>query len=171
MSEDPALAALARVRATSQRAARSRRAPTPPTLSSSAPDDRDPQLLGDMLSRWVTGNAFGPALAVAGVAQRWQAIVGEQVARHVEVGEYLPSERGGELVIRADSQEWAVQVRYLTDQIARRIDEEIGPGVVTSLTVQGPGRRTAGGWRIRTGRRSPRQAPPAAPPPDTLPLD
>lgn len=171
MTDDPALAALARVRATSQRAQRSRRSPTPPTLSSAGPDDRDPQLLGDMLSRWVSSNAFGPALAVAGVAQRWQTIVGEQVARHVEVGEYLPSDRGGELVIRADSQEWAVQVRYLTDQIARRIDEEIGPGVVTRLTVQGPGRRSSGGWRIRTGRRSPRLDPPSPPPPEPLALE
>lgn len=170
MTEDPALAALARVRAASQKAGRSRRAVTPPTLSSAGPDDRDPQSVGDMLSRWVSVNDFGPALAVAGVAQRWQEIVGEQVARHVEVGEYRPSDGGGELVILADSQEWAVQVRYLTGQIARRIDEEVGPGVVTRLTVQGPGRRSSGGWRVRTGRRSPRQAPPP-PPPETLGLE
>ena len=155
---------------TSQQATRSRRTATPPTLSSAGPDDRDPQLVGDMLSRWVSGNDFGPALAVAGVAQRWQEIVGEQVARHVEVGEYRPVDGGGELVILADSQEWAVQVRYLTEQITRRIDEEIGPGVVTRLTVQGPGRRSSGGWRVRTGRRSPRQAPPP-PPPETLGLE
>ncbi len=170
MTEDPALAALGRVRAAAQQAGRRRRPVTPPTMSSAGPDERDPQLLGGMLSQWIDGNDFATALAVAGVAQRWQQIVGEQVARHVSVGAFTPLERGGELVIEADSQEWEMQVRYLTDRISRRIDDEIGPGIVTRLVVRGPGRRVSGGWTVRTGRRSPR-LPPPVPPEDTLPLE
>ena len=104
---------------------------------------------------------------------RWQQIVGAHIAAHVSVGTFTPLDRGGELVVQADTQEWAVQLRYLVPQIQRRIDEEIGPGVVTRLEVRGPGRRgNNGGWRVRTGRRSPRLPAPLPPPePDTLGLE
>lgn len=168
MSTDPALAALARVRAAAK-GRRQQRQVKPPTLSSAGPDDRDPQLLGGMLTRWVRGNGYSQELAVAGVAERWPDIVGPQIAQHAQVTGYEASDGGGELVVQADSQEWALQLRYLTSQLQQRIDDQIGAGVVTRITVKGPNRTTPGGWRVRTGRRSPRQpAPqPAAPPAGT----
>lgn len=157
MSTDPALAALARVRmATSNRAKERYRPVVSPTLSSAVPDDRDPQLLGRCVDTWVRGNGYGHEIAVAGLADRWQAIVGPQVADHVSVQGFTPGPRGGELIIVADAAEWAVQLKYLVPKIQQRIDEELGAGVVTNVIVRGPGRTTTGGWRVRTGRRSPR---------------
>ncbi|MEI2642214.1 MAG: DciA family protein [Candidatus Nanopelagicales bacterium] len=91
MSTDPALAALARVRmATSNRAKERYRPVVSPTLSSAVPDDRDPQLLGRCVDTWVRGNGYGHEIAVAGLADRWQAIVGPQVADHVSVQGFNP---------------------------------------------------------------------------------
>ena len=169
MTQDPALAALARVRsaAKAERTTRRRRV-VPTTMTGSGPDARDPQALASCVTGWVRGNGYGAELAVAGVAAQWEQIVGSQVAAHVTVGEFTPSDRGGELVVQADSQEWALQLQYLIGQIQRRVDEEIGVGVVTRIVVRGPGKRAGGGWKVRTGRRSPRLAPPAPPAEDTL---
>lgn len=174
VTQDPALAALARVRAAAKGSRDGRRRPVvPTTMTSAGPDDRDPQSVGSCVTRWVRGNGYNAELAVAGVAAQWNQIVGDHVAEHVTVGEYTPLDTGGELVVLADSQEWALQMRYLISQIQRRIDEEIGAGVVTRICVKGPGPARTGGWRVRTGRRSPRQPqvqpPPAAP--DTLGLE
>lgn len=157
MTTDPALAALARVRAAAAGGSRERYRPVvPPTLSSATPDDRDPQLLGRCVDSWVRGHGYAHEIAVAGLADRWQAIVGPQVAGHVSVQGFTPGPQGGELVIVADAAEWAVQLKYLVPQIQRRIDEEVGPGVVARVIVRGPNRTTSGAWRVRTGRRSPR---------------
>lgn len=128
-----------------------------PTLSSAHPDDRDPQLLGRLLNGWVRSNGYGADLAVAGLVARWPQIVGEQIARHVQVLSYAVEPDGGRLVLQADSAEWALQLRYLSDGLRRRIDAELGAGMVRAIDVRGPGRsRPAGRWRVRTGRRSPR---------------
>ncbi len=46
----------------------------------------------------------------------------------------------GVLVVRADSTTWATQVRLLAPVLQRRLDEEVGAGVVERLEVLGPGR-------------------------------
>lgn len=154
---DPARAALARVRAAALRRGGGSGHGRSPTLSSPRADDRDPQLLGRLLDGWVGSNDFGADLAVAGLVARWQDIVGEQIARHVDVLSFATEPGGGRLVLQADSAEWALQLRYLSEKLRRRIDTELGAGVVTVIDVRSPRRRTgAGGWRVRTGRRSPR---------------
>jgi predicted nucleic acid-binding Zn ribbon protein len=142
-------------------------------MTGSGPDARDPQLLSTCVSGWVGGNGYSAELAAASLAAKWDQIVGSQVAAHVTVGEFTPMGRGGELVVIADSQEWALQLQYLIGQIQRRVDEEIGVGVVTTIVIRGPGGRTTGGWKVRTGRRSPRLTPPKPPPdqPPTLDLE
>jgi len=41
--------------------------------------------------------------------------------------------------VRADSTAWAMEVRRLLPQLERRLAEEVGEGVVESITVLGPG--------------------------------
>lgn len=167
---DPARAALARVRAAAAARRGTGSAPARgPTLSSARPDDRDPQLLGRLLDGWVRSNDYGADLAVAGLVARWPDIVGEQIARHARVVSYEAVD-GGHLLVQADSAEWALQLRYLEGELRRRIDDELGRGVVSAIDVRGPGRRSSGGrLRVRTGRRSPRTSSPwsggALPPP------
>lgn len=153
---DPARAALARVRSASVRRGNGPGPARVPKLSSAHPDDRDPQVLGGLLDRWVRGNDYAADLAVAGLVSQWDRIVGEQVAKHTRVVSF----DSGRLVLQADSAEWALQLRYLARQVRRRIDDELGAGIVGSLDIRGPGRRSAvGRWRVRTGRRSPRENP------------
>jgi predicted nucleic acid-binding Zn ribbon protein len=155
------MGALARARSLARNGRSARRGPPPATtMSAAGPDARDPQPLGASLESWVRDNDYGAELAVAGLVGRWREIVGEQMAQHVQVGEYDVTER--RVVLAADSQEWAMQVRYLLSQVQRRIDEELGKGLITQIQVRGPGGRTSGPgsgrgtWRVRTGRRSPR---------------
>ena len=135
-SADPALVALARVRAAGRRSA-ARRTPRPTQFTAAGPDARDPQPLGSCHPLGQR-ERIRPEIAVAGLADGWATIVGEQVAAHVTVGEFTAAT--GDLVLQADSPEWALQLRYLMGQLQRRIDEEIGPDVVRRITVRGPGR-------------------------------
>jgi len=153
---DPAMAALARARSiVRKRPWQVRGQIRPTTMSSAAPDSRDPQLLAASMNSWLRENNYQSELSVAGLVGRWTEIVGEQMAQHVQIAEFYPNDR--RVLLVADSQEWAMQVRYLIRQVQRRIDEELGPDVVTDISVQGPGGKRAGGsWRVRTGRRSPR---------------
>lgn len=151
--DDPARAALARVRSGAAGRRGLRLGNQPPRLSSARPDDRDPQRLSDGVTEWVRSTGAEQELAVAALTDRWPAIVGEQIAAHASVGEY----RDGRLTVVADSPEWALQLRYLMGKIQQRIIAEVGPDLVRDLDVRGPGaRRTPGAWRVRTGRRSPR---------------
>jgi predicted nucleic acid-binding Zn ribbon protein len=53
------------------------------------------------------------------------------------------------LVLRAESTSWATQVRLLMGTVRTAIDQAIGAGVVTKVTVKGP---TAPSWK--SGPRS-----------------
>jgi predicted nucleic acid-binding Zn ribbon protein len=48
------------------------------------------------------------------------------------------------MVLRADSTAWATQVRLMTATIAERIDQELGDGRNTEVTILGP---TAPSWK------------------------
>jgi predicted nucleic acid-binding Zn ribbon protein len=90
---------------------------------------------------------------------RWPAIVGEDVAAHVEP----TSLRDGILRVRADSPAWGTEIGYLADEIAGRINSALGSRVVTELRVSA-GPRSAGAsgtqkgpvWRPRA--KTPREA-------------
>lgn len=73
-------------------------------------------------------------LSVHGVVARWDQVVGPQVAAHVRTERYAD----GVLTVRADSTAWATQVKMLAPTLVRRLNEEIGDGVVTRVVVLGP---------------------------------
>lgn len=149
---DPALAALARVRASARSAPAQRRAT--PQFSGSGSDGRDPVPLGQSLGRWIREHGYDAELAAAGLIGRWPQIVGEQVAAHVSVTSFTPDAAGGgTLTVQADSPEWAVQLGYLLGQLRQRIDAELGAGVVTRIEITRLDRRSPGRWRARSGRR------------------
>lgn len=97
---------------------------------------------------------------------RWRTIVGDDVAAHVEP----TSLRDGVLRVRADSPTWATEIGYLADEIARRVNAEVGRPVVTELRVSAgpkldrPGAATAVGTRGRQGAaRTRSEGPPEDP--------
>lgn len=152
---DPAAAALARVRSGARDRPLGRGGRGPGTGSrGGGGSSADPQRIGASVSEWVRTSGHSTELAIAALGERWTAIVGDQVAAHATLGPY----RDGRLTVIADSPEWAVQLRYLAGRIHQRVVEELGSDLVAGIDIRGPGpRRTPGGWRVRTGRRSPRQ--------------
>jgi len=110
-------------------------------------DERDPQPLGRAVDRLVGEHGWGQDLAVHGAVARWDQVVGPDVAAHVRPERYS----AGELTVRADSTAWATQVKLLAPNLVRRLNEEIGDGTVTRVTVLGP--------HTPTWRKGPRTVP------------
>ena len=93
--------------------------------SAAGPDDRDPVLLDRGWTADVT---------VGSVMGRWAEIVGPEIADHVRPVTF----EGSVLTVQAESTAWATQLRLLTSALLGRIDEVVGPGVVTEFVVLGP---------------------------------
>jgi predicted nucleic acid-binding Zn ribbon protein len=103
-------------------------------VSGSHPDDRDPQMLDDVVSRLVDDHGWGLDLRVHGVFGRWAELVGAEVAQHCTPESFAE----GKLVVRTDSTAWATQLRLLAPTVVRRLNEELGHGTVTVIDVLGP---------------------------------
>lgn len=130
-----------RTRRGSERASRSDVRP----VSGAHPDDRDPQLIGTSLQRLVAEQGWSTDLAVHALFGRWDSIVGSTVAEHCRPRSFTDTE----LVVTADSTAWATQMRLLSPTVVRRLNEELGHGTVTRVSVEGP---QPPSWR--RGRRS-----------------
>jgi predicted nucleic acid-binding Zn ribbon protein len=96
-----------------------------------AANDRDPVPLGESLDGVVRSlqggvrNDAGAAQAMGGVFGRWEVIVGEAVAAHVQ-----PIRLDGRrLIVEVSDPAWATQMRLLTDQVRQRIREVTGTAV------------------------------------------
>ena len=68
---------------------------------------------------------------VSGVLQGWAVAVGDAVAAHARPRTL----RDGILSVEVDSPEWATQLRYLEEDILRRLGRIVRPGVVKSIRV------------------------------------
>jgi predicted nucleic acid-binding Zn ribbon protein len=112
----------------------------PEERSGAHPDERDPQLLGPTLGRLMADRGWETDAAVGGVMGRWAGIVGPEVAGHARPLAF----DDGELVVGTDSTAWATQIRLLAPTLLARLAEELGAGVVTSVTVRGP---SAPSWK------------------------
>ncbi|HET7399038.1 MAG TPA: DciA family protein [Intrasporangium sp.] len=134
---------------------RTRRAGSEATLSGSAQDARDPALLGDQLDRLVLDRGWKVDVAVGAVMGRWPEIVGPDIGAHVTPVGF----EDGVLTVRADSSAWATQMKLLASPVLARVAQEIGPGAVSELRVQGP---SAPSWS-----RGPRRSPDSRGPRDT----
>ena len=113
---------------------------SPEQRSGAHPDERDPQLLGSTLDRLVAERGWQTDAAVGGVMGRWAAIVGPEVSAHATP----VACDDGELVVAADSTAWATQIRLLAPTLLARLADELGAGVVTSVSVRGP---SAPSWK------------------------
>ena len=137
---DLARAALSRARAAARAkglspgAPRSRARRSEPTRSGSGPDGRDPVRFGEMVRRLVAERGWEETTSAAGVLANWDRLVGPEIADHCRP----VSLTDGELVLVAESSAWATQLRLLTRTMARRLAEQVGEGVVTTIVVRGP---------------------------------
>lgn len=103
-------------------------------------DNDDPEPLGEALRRLLAERGWDVPTAVVGVTERWPEVAGPELAAHCRPDKF----EGGVLSLVAESTAWATQVRLLVPQLHRRLDEVIGPGVVTRVEVRGP---TGPDWR------------------------
>ncbi|MDQ6728484.1 MAG: DUF721 domain-containing protein [Actinomycetota bacterium] len=76
------------------------------------------------------GGRGGPALV--DLLQRWDAVVGEQLAAHSRP----LALRDGALTIGVDDPAWGAQVGWLEADVLRRLADALGPGVVTRIAVR-----------------------------------
>lgn len=113
---------------------RSRARKPDPARSGSGPDGRDPMPFGTMIRRLVAERGWEETTTAAGVLAHWERLVGPEIADHCRP----VSLTDGELVLVAESSAWATQLRLLTRTMTKRLAEQVGEGVVTSIVVRGP---------------------------------
>ena len=133
--------------------------------------NRDPQPLSTVFRSLSDGQGWTLPMAVWSLTHRWPEIVGPQVADHVVVESFDPTpgsapepqsdtlmdegsqqHPGGTLTLRADAAVWQKQVLWNLAGLQRRIDAELGRGVVGRIIVLGPPqqRRSYGPRRVRS---------------------
>lgn len=156
MSEDPtrdlASSLLDKARGTTS----SRTTPAPPrrgsvradgpVYSGPGPDERDPVRVDRAVSELVSTQDWEQRTKVAGAIANWDRVAGPDIAAHVAAESFVNSV----LTLRADSTAWATQVRLLMPMVRRRVDAELGEGVVADIVVKGPDApRHKGAWRVK----------------------
>ncbi len=122
------------------------------TPSGSAPDGRDPMLLGEQLDRLMSDRGWQVDVAVGSVLGRWPQIVGPEIADHVQPVSFAD----GVLTVRTESTAWATQMRLLTSMLLGRLEQEVGVGTVTEIAVTGPSAPSWSKGRRRAPGRGPR---------------
>ncbi|HEY7223310.1 MAG TPA: DciA family protein [Micromonosporaceae bacterium] len=102
--------------------------------SGAGTDPRDPQRLGDLISRLVKARGWQRPTAEARIFGTWEVLVGADVATHCRPVKLAD----GELTIEAESTAWATQLRGLSTRLLARVAAEVGPEVVRRIHVHGP---------------------------------
>ncbi|MFU8839515.1 MAG: DUF721 domain-containing protein [Nitriliruptoraceae bacterium] len=90
-----------------------------------------PSPLAATLEGYVASRGWGERLRAGRVYRHWEAVVGAELAQRCEPIRIA----GGTLVIRAESQAWATQLRYLTPALLRNAEQVLGPGTVRTIRV------------------------------------
>lgn len=90
-----------------------------------------PTPIGESLQRLVERRGWDERLRGANAWSRWPDIVGEELASRCEPVRLA----GGTLVIRAESQVWATQLRYLTAQLLDNARTVLGDDAVRELRL------------------------------------
>jgi len=130
-TDDNAIRALRKIRAAVRAGITPRKRATKPTRTSS---DRDPKLLSDAIEEFLTTSGLDTRSQIAQVLTNWAALVGQEVADHVQPQTF----ENGKLVLRADSTAWATQMRLLQATVQRTLNEQLGPDTITEIQVLGP---------------------------------
>ncbi|MDY2940794.1 MAG: DciA family protein [Varibaculum sp.] len=99
---------------------------------------RQPLRLGKVMRRSLRSAGIERQVAIGRVVELWPRIVGERLAPHTRVEEV--AEFG--IVVRTDSTAWATALKYELPALMRRIDEELGAGLVQKVQILGPYQRS-----------------------------
>lgn len=106
---------------------------------------RDPEGLGSVFTRMLSDRGWNSPVAVGSVMARWEELVGPEISAHCRPESF----DGQTVIVRCDSTTWAAQLRLMSLSLLQRFDAELGPAVVTKISVLGP---SAPSWK--KGNRS-----------------
>jgi predicted nucleic acid-binding Zn ribbon protein len=122
----------------------------PSGYSGAGPDDRDPQPIGQVAAGLFAERGWEQPVAEARVFADWPSLVGAEIAARCQP----VSLRDGELRLAAESTAWATQLRMLAGALLSRLVAELGPHVVTRLSITGPVGPSwkHGAWSVPGGR-------------------
>src|SRR6056297_1389805 len=90
-----------------------------------------PSPLGAALDGYVASRGWTERLRAGRVFRHWEDIVGRELATRCEPVRIA----GGTLVIRAENQAWATQLRYLTPALVDNAAQVLGAGTVRTIRV------------------------------------
>jgi predicted nucleic acid-binding Zn ribbon protein len=93
------------------------------------PLTRPPRRLVEALSEVAADMRIDDPDDVAAVMAAWADAVGEAVAAHVRPRRL----HDGVLLVEVDAPVWATQLRYLEEDVIRRLGRKVRPGVVKAL--------------------------------------
>ena len=96
------------------------------------PGSDQPVELADALERVLGSLGAPPADLLSTVFDRWEEVVGADVARHCRPA----AVEGDRLVIVASDPVWASEVRWLAQQVLERINELSSADRLTSIAVR-----------------------------------
>lgn len=118
--------------------------------SSAGADERDPQPIGQVAAGLFAERGWERPVAEARVFADWPSLVGSDIAAHCQP----VSLRDGELRLAAESTTWATQLRLLAGTLLSRLVAELGPHVVTRVSISGPVGPSwkHGAWSVHGGR-------------------
>jgi hypothetical protein len=89
----------------------------------------DPMRIGGTLSALARGWGFESPVETARIFSAWEQIVGPEVAARCRPS----SMKGGVLKVRTESAVWASEFRYLSADVIRRINAELGKEIVREI--------------------------------------
>ncbi len=122
---------------------------------SRADTEQDADSLGtvdESLAKLVAEQGWENDLRVHGAFARWGAIMGREVAAHSRPESLVE----GKLHIRTDTTAWATQLKLMSADIVRRLNEVLGEGTVLEVDVRGPNAPSWKRGRLSVKGRGPR---------------
>ncbi|HJE51887.1 MAG TPA: DciA family protein [Tessaracoccus flavescens] len=102
--------------------------------SGAHPDDRDPQLVGDVLESVIKERGWKRRIGLSTVLRRWPELVGESNAEHSKPVNFAD----GILTVDCDSTAWATAMRYTASQLVARLNDKLGERTVLRVEFRGP---------------------------------
>lgn len=105
-----------------------------PVRSGARPDERDPKTLGTALENLVDSKGWSTDLSIRALLARWPALVGPTNAAHSWPESYAETV----LTVRTESTVWATSLRTMAPQLVAKLNEALGDGTVTRVSVLGP---------------------------------
>lgn len=110
------------------------RGPQEQQRSGAHPDDRDPQLVGDVLNHVIQERGWKRRIGLSTVLRRWPDLVGEANAEHSTPVNFA----NGVLTVDCDSTAWASAMRYTASQLVARLNSKLGEQTVLRVDFRGP---------------------------------